>query len=265
VRWCSFTSPAGGSPRLGLVGPDAASGPRVLDVGAWARSRDAEAPADLVDLVLASAATQERVADLARSAPEGAPGWVRPEEVRLLAPLRSAHAVRSLVAWGSPPDLAAANRSALLGPVDDVPWPSYAGALAVAPSVGAVVGRAGRDLDDPLPHVFGWLLLAPWTVVGVAGAKARVVTSLGGVVVTPDELDPAGLTATAAVDGLPAAVPVAAGVGLLEVVRAASSAEELQPTEVVGGAGLTEPVPVGRGSAVELRVPGLGEVVARVG
>ena len=58
MRWCSFTTTTGGgAPRLGaVVARDGAD--RVLDVGAWARSRSADAPADLVDLVESSAGTQ---------------------------------------------------------------------------------------------------------------------------------------------------------------------------------------------------------------
>lgn len=85
MRWCSFTTRAGDPARLGAVAARDGSG-KVLDVGSWARSRGAQTPVDLVE---SSPATQERVTELVRSAPAEGTGWLRPEEVRYLAPLRA--------------------------------------------------------------------------------------------------------------------------------------------------------------------------------
>jgi hypothetical protein len=262
VRWCSFTTPTG-APRLGVLALDESDGGhRVLDVGAWARSRDAETPPDLADLVLASIATQERVADLVRSATGGSPGWVRPEEVRYLAPLRSAHALRSLVAWGAPPVLVHANRAALLAPDEPVTWPAYGEGLSACVEVAAVVGRAGRDLtaDQAPAHVFGSVAVVSWTVVGVEGAKARVATSLGPWVATPDELDPAATTASLEVGGLGHTAATSRDWSLADLLAAASAGEDLLPTELVSSGALTPAVAVSRGSTVRAAVEGLGAV-----
>jgi 2-keto-4-pentenoate hydratase/2-oxohepta-3-ene-1,7-dioic acid hydratase in catechol pathway len=271
VRWCSFTTTTGGPARLGAVheSPEPGDEPRVLDVGAWARSRDAETPADLVDLVTASPATQQRVVDLVRSATDSTPGWVRPEEVVYLAPLREAHAVRSLVSWGEPPVLAHGNRSALLGPGEVVPWPPYATGLSATCEIAAVVGVAGRDLapGDALGHVFGFVVLNAWTVVGVDGAKARVATSLGQCVTTPDSFDPSAVAAAViTVDGVESATgDVARPWSFGDLLAAASAGEELRPTDVVSSGPLAGAVPVARGAVVEAVVPGLGAVAGTVG
>ena len=267
MRWCSFTTGSAGAPRLGVVGLEQDGGHRVLDVGAWARSRDAETPADLVDLVSASVATQERVADFARSATDGSPGWVRAEEVRYLAPLRTAHAVRSVVAWGAPPVLAAANRAALLAPDEEVAWPAYGEGLSAAVEVATVVGRAGRDLvvDEAPSHVFGAVAVLAWTVLGVEGAKARVATSLGPWVVTPDELDPLATTATLDVAGSCASGPTGRPWTVAELLSAASAGEEGRPTELVSSGPLVPAAAVARGDRVRALVEGLGEVAAAAG
>lgn len=270
MRWCSFTTTTGGPARLGTVSERLDDGePRVLDVGAWARSRDAETPPDLLDLVAASIATQERVADMVRSCPDDAPGWVRPEEVVYLAPLRSADSVRSLVTWGSPPVLAHANRHALLGTGDLVPWPAYGEGLAATCEVAAVIGRAGVDVsvDDAPSHVFGYLVLNAWTVVGVDGTKARIATSLGPWVTTPDAFDPAeGAVGGLAVDGR----AVAQGAtrqswSFPELLAAASAGEELRPTDLLSSGALTATVLAPRRGSITATVEGLGCVVNEVG
>ncbi len=269
MRWCSFTTTTGGPARLGTVSERLDDGePRVLDVGAWARSRDAETPPDLVDLVAASVATQERVADMVRSCPDDAPGWVRPEEVVYLAPLRSADSVRSLVTWGDPPVLAHANRRALLGTGDPVPWPAYGEGLAATCEVAAVIGRAGQDLplDEAASHVFGFVVLNAWTVVGVTGAKARIATSLGPWVTTPDSFDPAGGAGGAlVVDGREVAQGATRQAwSFPELLVAASAGEELRPTDVLSSGALTASVLAPRSGSSTATVEGLGSVVNEV-
>lgn len=269
MRWCSFTTTTGGPARLGTVSERLDDGePRVLDVGAWARSREAETPPDLLDLVAASIATQERVADMVRSCPDDGPGWVRPEEVVYLSPLRSADSVRSLVTWGAPPVLAHANRHALLGTGDPVPWPAYGEGLAATCEVAAVIGRAGQDLtlDEAPSHVFGFVVLNAWSVVGVDGAKARVATSLGPWVTTPDAFDP-GVDggAVLAVDGREAAQGLTRQTwSFPQLLVAASAGEELRPTDVLSSGALTATVLAPRHGSITATVEGLGSVVNEV-
>lgn len=201
MRWCSFTTASGGSARLGAVSAWDDSG-KVLDVGSWARSRDAETPPDLVDLVESSPATQERVTDLVRSAPGDGVGWVRRDEVRFLAPLRSPNSVRQVVARdGAVPVFTQASRRAVLGPDDDLTWPSYTEKLDFSCQVAGVVGRRGRDLAPPeaVEAVFGYTLMTQWSARDVG---REVATALGPWLVTPDEWEPrVGHTLDVTVDG----------------------------------------------------------------
>lgn len=269
MRWCSFTTTTGGPSRLGAVSDRTdEAGPRVLDVGAWARSRDAETPSDLVDLVEASVATQERVLDMVLSAPESAPGWVRSEEVVYLAPLRAANSVRSLVSWASPPVLAHGNRAALLGPLEAVTWPSYAEDLLATCEVAAIIGRGGRDLaaEDAAAHVFGYVVLVAWTVVGVAGAKSRVATSLGAEVVAPGAFDPTEHHGALLASGASRTTgSTARSWTFADLLVGASAAEELRPTDLLSSGPLTEPLVVSRGAMVTAEVAGLSRLEAVLG
>lgn len=229
MRWCSFTSPTGGPGRLGAAGPDG----RVLDVTGWARSRQAETPADLVDLVSASPATQERVTDLVRSAPVDGVGWVRPEEVHLLAPLRTAGTLRHVLARsGSLPVFAHGPRRGLLGPSDALDVPAYTSQLDVALHVAAVLGRPGRDVEpaDAAATVFGYSLLLVWSA---RDAARDLAAHLGPWLVTPDEWEPRGGHASSLLD-LPScttdAVPATPG----QVLSWVSRGEDLCATDVVG-------------------------------
>lgn len=270
MRWCSFTTTTGGPARLGTVSERLDDGaPRVLDVGAWARSRDAETPPDLVDLVASSIATQERVADMVRSCPDDAPGWVRPEEVVYLAPVRTADSVRSLVAWGDPPVLAHGNRHALLGTGDAVPWPAYGTGLAATCEVAVLIGRAGLDVAvaDAPSHVFGFLVVNAWQVTGVTGAKSRIATSLGPWVTTPDSFDPrAGGAALLALDDRQQAQgPIGQSWTFPELLAAAAAGEALRSTDLLSSGPLFAAVATPRGSVVTVSVDGLGSVASTVG
>lgn len=236
MRWCSFTAATGGPARLGAVSAWDDSG-RVLDVAGWARSREAETPPDLVDLIESSPATQERVTDLVRSAPADGVGWVRPEELRFLAPLRAPNTLRQVVARdGAVPVFTYAGRRAVRGPDEDLSFPSYTQQLDFAGQVAAVVGRAARDVDpsEAAATVFGYAVMAHWSARDVA---REVATSFGPWLVTPDEWEPrAGHALTVSVDGEPwssgttGSSPWTVG----QVLSWVSQGDDLLPTDVVG-------------------------------
>lgn len=240
MRWCSFTTASGGPARLGAVAWGDSG--KVLDVGAWARSRDAETPADLIDLVESSTATQERVTELVRSAPADGLGWVRKAEARLLAPLRAPNSIRRLTAVPDErvPTFAHLNRRAVLGSGDEVVWPSYTRQLVHTHQVAAVVGRRARDLPstDADRFVFGYALAVVWT----AADRCRdVALSLGPWLVTPDEW-----------------CPDSGRWSFGQLLSWASQHEELWPSDVlVGDSG---DVPVLPGQTVDVGIEGLGSV-----
>ncbi len=301
MRWCSFAATPDGPGRLGCASP--ATG-RVLDVGAWMRSRDAEAPVDLIDLVESSPAAKEQVTEMVRSAPEDGTGWVRPEEVRYLAPLRAPNSLRDFLAFRSHVELGAArrggsvpepwdripvyykgNRRSIVAPDEQVRWPSYTERLDYECEVAAVVGAGGRDLSsaEAAGHVFGYTIMNDWSARDVqkdemscwlGPAKGKdFATSLGPWVVTPDEWDPeADHAMTVTVDGELWSAGSTAGRrwSFGDMLAWVSRDEDIWPTDVLGsgtfggGCGLDLDRWLRPGSTVVLAVEGLGELTNQV-
>jgi len=304
MRWCSWTSTElGGIGRLGAVLPRGDED-WVLDVASWAASRDAPVPADLVDLVESSPATQEHVTALVQAAPEDATGWKRPADVRLLAPLRAPNSLRDFIAfrdhvergaarrggsvpepWDRLPVYYKGNRRSISGPGDDVSWPSYTELLDYECEVAAVVGRGGRDwtVDEAAGAVFGFTIMNDWSARDIqrdeiacwlGPAKGKDFnTTLGPVVVTPDEWsaeDPHEMTVV--VDGEVWSRGSTAGRRWTfgEMLAHVSRDEDVYPTDVIGsgtfggGCGLDLDRWLPPGAMVTLAVEGLGELTNRV-
>jgi 2-keto-4-pentenoate hydratase/2-oxohepta-3-ene-1,7-dioic acid hydratase in catechol pathway len=111
------------------------------------------------------------------------------------------------------------NAAAVLGPTDDVAIFPGSHQFDYELEVGAVIGRAGRDIprDKAGEHIAGYTILCDWSArdlqlaempMGAGPAKGKDgATTLGPWLVTPDELEPyrAGkgfaLTMTASVNG----------------------------------------------------------------
>ena len=305
MRWCSFTTTAGGPARLGAVSARDDDTDRVLDVGAWARSRDAETPADLVDLIEASPATQERVTDLVRSAPQDGTGWVRLEEVTFLAPVRTPNSLRDFLAfrdhvergaarrgtpvpepWDRIPVFYKGNRRSIIGPGEEVLWPSYTDKLDYECEVAAVVGRGGRDVpaEEAEAYVFGYTIMNDWSARDVqkdevacwlGPAKAKdFATTLGPWLVTPDEWSPEDEhDMTVRVNNRIWSTGTTSGRRwtFAEMLAWASLDEDLWPTDVLGsgtfggGCGLDLDKWLKPGQTVTLTVQGLGSVSNTVG
>ena len=303
MRWCSFTTSKDGPGRLGLVAPGDAG--RVLDLGVWARSRDAEAPADLVHLIEATPSVQERVSDLARSASDDSPGWIKVEELSFLAPVREPNSLRDFLAfrdhvergaarrgtpvppaWDKIPVFYKGNRRSILGPEDEAPWPSYTDKLDYECEVAAVMGRRGRNIAaaDAGPYVFGYTIMNDWSARDVqkdemscwlGPAKAKdFATTLGPWLVTPDEWSPEDEHAmTVTVDGEIWSSGTTTGRRWTfdEMVAWTSLDEDLWPTDVLGsgtfggGCGLDLDRWVTAGATVTLDVEGLGTLTNRIG
>ncbi len=302
MRWCSFASVVGGgTPRLGAVrdGVDA-----VLDAGVWARSVGAGVPPDLADLVAASPAVQERVTRLVGSAPDDGPWWVDGVGARLLAPLRAPNSLRDFLtfpdhaargaarrgsavppAWERIPVFYKGNRRSVVGPGEQVSWPSYTQKMDFECEVAAVVGRGGRDLGvaEAPAHVFGYTIMNDWSARDIqreemscwlGPAKGKdFATSLGPWLVTPDEWSPEQPHAMeVAVDGEVWARGSTAGRrwSFAEMLAWASRDEDLWASDVLGsgtfggGCGLDLDRWIGPDVVVTLRVEGLGELTNRV-
>lgn len=290
MRWCSWTPEVGAAGRLGAL-RERDGEEWLLDVASWAASREATAPADLVDLLEAGDVIQQRTTDLVRAARDDSPGWLRPASVRLLAPLRMPNSVRQFRAF---PDAAHAtalpvyfkgNRRSIRGDGDDVRWPSFTGRLDYECTVAAVAGRGGRDLDDDGARaaIFGYVVMNDWTArdverdelaCGLGPAKAKdFATSCGPLLVTADEWDPDDDHAmTVAVDGEVWSNGTTSGRRwtFAELLAHVSRDEDVYPTDVLGsgtfggGSGADLDRWLQPGQTVTVSVDGLGTVSNRV-
>jgi 2-keto-4-pentenoate hydratase/2-oxohepta-3-ene-1,7-dioic acid hydratase in catechol pathway len=128
-----------------------------------------------------------------------------------------------------------ANPTSLYGPDDDVPAPVERIEAVLRPA--AVIGA--------LEQIGGFTAMNDWHAPELSGAKAwDFATSLGPLVVTPDELTPPG-------------------VDWERLVADASRNTELLPGDVIA-AGSVERRAVERGETVELELDGIGRLRNRI-
>jgi 2-keto-4-pentenoate hydratase/2-oxohepta-3-ene-1,7-dioic acid hydratase in catechol pathway len=104
--------------------------------------------------------------------------------------------------WYEAPAFYFTNPYAILGPHDDVPVAPGSQLFDLELEVAAVIGRAGRDIDpaDADDHIAGYTILVDWSARDIQFAEMEVrlgptkgkdtATTLGPVLVTPDELSP---------------------------------------------------------------------------
>ncbi len=156
-------------------------------------------------------------------------GYLPPEEVtshplselKLAPPLTSPNSIRDFYAferhvktanairgrevpdeWYQFPVFYFTNRNSLIGPGDTVYPPKESFALDFELEIGCIIGREGRDIspDEAEEYIFGYTIFNDWSArdiqalemrVGLGPAKGKdFASSLGPVVVTPDELAP---------------------------------------------------------------------------
>ncbi|WP_212718913.1 fumarylacetoacetate hydrolase family protein [Blastococcus sp. CCUG 61487] len=158
------------------------------------------------------------------------------------------------------------NPAAVLGPHDDVPVSPGSVAFDYELELGAVVGRAGADLDpaEAEQHIAGYLVFCDWSARDLQRAEMRHglgpakgkdgATTLGPVLVTPDELAPYRrgkgfeLRASVTVNGRPFTTSSAEDPlwSFGEMLAYASRGTRLVPGDVVGSG------TVGTGCILEL-------------
>jgi 2-keto-4-pentenoate hydratase/2-oxohepta-3-ene-1,7-dioic acid hydratase in catechol pathway len=153
-----------------------------------------------------------------------APAAVRAlDEVRLRAPIQDPPTVRDFMTferhvegvarlagpdatiperWYEAPAFYFTNPYAVLGPADDVPVPPGSRLFDLELEVAAIIGRTGRDVhpDDADTYIAGYTILVDWSARDLQFAEMQVrlgptkgkdtATTLGPVLVTPDELEP---------------------------------------------------------------------------
>jgi 2-keto-4-pentenoate hydratase/2-oxohepta-3-ene-1,7-dioic acid hydratase in catechol pathway len=210
------------------------------------------------------------------------------DEVKFLAPVVSPPTVRDFMAfeqhvkvavestgksvdplWYEMPVFYFSNPGAVLGPGDEVVFPSHAKSWDFELEVGCVIGAAIRDADPEdasvMDQIAGFTLLNDWSArdigsremrLGLGPAKAKdFATSLGPWLATPDEFstEPAGrfderLTAT--VNGTRYSDDTTASMHFswLDLIARASQGVSLLPGDVLGSG------TCGTGCLLELRI-----------
>ncbi|MEJ1109545.1 MULTISPECIES: fumarylacetoacetate hydrolase family protein [unclassified Kribbella] len=241
-------------------------------------------------------------------------------DVRLLAPLQPA-SVRDFVAfeehvegvrrsvdgatgvpeaWYDAPTFYFTNPHAILGPDDDVAFPSRSVARDFELEVAAIVGRSGRSLTlaQASNAIFGYTIMNDWSArdvqaremqVGLGPAKGKdFATTLGPWVVTADELadhrDADGfldLWCSASVNGREVGRDLLSNAGwTFEAMLAYASHDSLvRPGDVLGSGttgnggclaelwgrnGRNDPPALQPGDVVTLSVEGIGSISNRV-
>jgi 2-keto-4-pentenoate hydratase/2-oxohepta-3-ene-1,7-dioic acid hydratase in catechol pathway len=188
--------------------------------------------------------------------------------------------------WYEKPIYYKCNRFSVIGPDDDVVWPAGAKLMDYECEVGAVIGKAGKDVasEHAMEHVFGFTIYNDMTArdlqfeemrghLGPAkGKDFDTGNVLGPWLVTRDEVDPHALTMTSRVNG------IEQGRGSTrdmhhrweDIIAYVSKSESLRAGEVIGsgtvgnGCGLEHGRFLGAGDVVELEVDGLGKLRNRL-
>ncbi len=220
MRWCTYSTTVDPAPRPGLV-----QGDQVYGLDSAVR---------LIDLI----ASPDSVGRAAESARAAAKEVVRLDDVVLGAPIPVPPSVRDFMAfeehvvtssralnlevhpdWYELPVFYFTNPAAIRGPKDDIAISPGCTAFDFELEIAVVIGRPGADIDpaDAEDHIAGYTILCDWSGRDLQEREMRLnlgpakgkdsATSLGPVLVTPDELEPyrAGnaydLAMTASVNG----------------------------------------------------------------
>jgi 2-keto-4-pentenoate hydratase/2-oxohepta-3-ene-1,7-dioic acid hydratase in catechol pathway len=175
----------------------------------------------------------------------------------------------------------------VIGPEDEIPWPSYTAQLDQELELACVIGRPGRDIraEDAGAHVFGWTL---WNDLSARDTQARELplgmgpgkakdwdgsNVLGPCIATADEVDGTDLELVLRING---EERTRARTSLMHhpfatLIAYASQDCTLHPGEVLGsgtapgGAGIESGRYLAPGDVVELEAEGIGVLRNRVG
>ena len=175
----------------------------------------------------------------------------------------------------------------VIGPEDEIPWPSYTEKLDHELELAAVIGKRGRDIprERALDHVFGWTIWNDLSArdvqtrelpLGLGPAKAKDWDGsnvLGPWIVTADELDASHLLMTVRVNGEVWGEDRSSNMhhAFADLIAYASLAQTLYPGEVfgsgtaAGGSGLELDRWLAEGDVIELEIEGIGILRNRVG
>jgi 2-keto-4-pentenoate hydratase/2-oxohepta-3-ene-1,7-dioic acid hydratase in catechol pathway len=168
----------------------------------------------------------------------------------------------------------------VIGPEEEIAWPSYSDQLDQELEIAAVIGRPGRDIacEDWREHVFGWTIWNDMSArdtqgrelpLGMGPGKAKDWDGsnvLGPCLVTADELDAGDLGMSVRVNGETWGRDTSASMHhtFADMIAYASRDQTLYPGEVfgsgtaAGGSGLELDRRLNPGDVVELEIEGIG-------
>lgn len=235
----------------------------------------------------------------AERGPDGARLSYDVDDVTLLAPVQRPNSLRDYMAFekhvhnslGEVPDVwyelpvcYKGNADEVVGPGDDVSWPSYSEQLDLELEIAAVIGKRGTDVDaeDADEYIAGYTLFNDFTArdtqleemqSNLGPAKGKdFANAFGPALVTPEEVELATAEFRVEVSGDTWSTGTVGEMGhsFAEIVEYASRAETLYPGDVLGsgtvgtGCGLELGRFLDPGDEVTIAVEGLGELTNRV-
>lgn len=227
------------------------------------------------------------------------------DEVRLLAPVARPRVLRDFLTfeghmkgaftalgrdvpplWYEVPAYYKGDPDTVVGPGAEVPIPSYCRQFDFELELAVVIGRRGRNISraDAAQYIAGYTIWNDFSArdqqmregpLGMGPSKAKDFdcgNAVGPFLVTPDEIDDAGLRMTARVNGELWTDASSAGrqFSFADLVAHVSQSETIYPGElwgsgtVTGGSGLELGRWLQAGDLVELEIEGIGRLANRV-
>ena len=175
----------------------------------------------------------------------------------------------------------------VIGPREEIPWPTYTAQLDHELELAVVIGAPGRDItvDDAQDHVFGYTIWNDVSArdvqrrelpVGMGPGKAKDWDGsnvLGPCIVTPDEVDASDVRLTVRVNGEVWGSDTTAHMhhSFAAMIAYASQDLTLRPGEVLGsgtaatGSGLELDRWLAPGDVIEMEAEGIGVLGNTVG
>jgi 2-keto-4-pentenoate hydratase/2-oxohepta-3-ene-1,7-dioic acid hydratase in catechol pathway len=176
-------------------------------------------------------------------------------EVRLRPPVLHPPSVRT---FSRGLDFSFSNPASIYGPEDEIPMPEGSEELDYELGGAAIIGAEGA--------IGGFTIVNDWSARGLDGAKRKdFATSLGPVVVTPEEYDGTGAPVVARVNGEERSGGTLEPPGSWEELRVyAARNTQLLPGDVLGFA-LLQGGPVRSGDVVEIDAERIGVLRNTIG
>ncbi|MFJ6453948.1 fumarylacetoacetate hydrolase family protein [Paenarthrobacter sp. NPDC091669] len=175
----------------------------------------------------------------------------------------------------------------VIGPDEEIPWPSYTAQLDHELELAAVIGTPGRNIaaSEAAGHIFGYTIWNDISArdvqrrelpIGMGPGKAKDWDGsniLGPCIVTPDELDPGGVRLTVRVNGEEWGSDTTANMHhtFAAMIEYISQDLTLRPGEVLGsgtaagGSGLELDRWIQSGDVIEMEAEGIGVLRNTVG